>query len=87
VRHVETEALALALEEPMRDLEQDAGAVACFRIGAGGGAMAEAAEHLERLLDDLPRLVTANVGDEPYAARVADRIGVMEAPWLHCGTI
>ena len=40
----------------MRDLHQDAGAVAGERVGADRAAMLEVLENLQRVLDDLVRL-------------------------------
>ena len=43
-------------EELVRDLDEDAGAVAGDRIGADRAAMLEVLENVERVLDDLVRL-------------------------------
>ena len=47
---------AFLLEELVRDLDQDAGAVAGQRVGADGAAVLEVLEDAERVLDDLVRL-------------------------------
>ena len=63
-------------EERVRDLHQDAGAVAGARIGADRAAMLEIEQDRQRVLDDLVRLAVLDVGDEADAAgvRVVDRI-------------
>ena len=50
------EPVRLLGEELVRDLQQDAGAVAGARIGADRAAMLEIAEDRERVLDQLVRL-------------------------------
>ncbi len=45
--------LCLAGEEGVRDLHQDAGAVAGARVGADGAAMLEVAQDAQRVGDDL----------------------------------
>ena len=40
----------------MRDLDEDAGAVAGERVGTHGAAMLEVLEDVERVLDELMRL-------------------------------
>ena len=57
-------------EELVRDLHQDAGAVAGARIGADRAAVLEIAEDGERVLDDLVRLAALDVGDEADAAGI-----------------
>jgi len=64
----------------VRDLQQDAGAVAHTRIGADRAAMLEIAENLQPILDDLVRLVAFDVGDESDAAGV-----VLEARIVQTG--
>src|SRR6185503_4681922 len=78
--HVEAEPEALALEKAVRDLAKDAGAIAGFGVTPGGRPVAEAVQNLERLLDDLARLVALNVRDESDAARVALHRRLVEAP-------
>jgi hypothetical protein len=81
-RHLEAEAQALGLEEAVRELEHDAGAVAGIRIGAAGGAMGQPAQHLEALLDDASRLFAFDMGDEADATGVLLRGRIVEAvPW------
>ena len=69
----------LALEEGMRDLHQDAGAVAEARVGADGAAMLEVAEDGERIGDDLMRLLALDVGNEADAAGIFLKAGIVEA--------
>jgi hypothetical protein len=54
----------------VRDLHQDAGAVAHARVGAGGAAMLQIAEDAQPVLDDEVRLAALDVGDEADAAGV-----------------
>ena len=63
----------------MRDLDQDAGAVAGERVGADGTAVLEVGEDLERVGDDLVRLAALEVGDEADAAGVVLMRRVIEA--------
>ena len=65
-------------QEHVGQLDQDAGAVALQRIGAGRAAMGEVAEDRERLRDDRMRLLALDVGDEPEAAGVVLVGGVVE---------
>ena len=64
----------------MGDLDQDASAVAGLRVTPGGRAVAEPAQDLERLVDDVARLVTLDVGDEADAAGVVLHRRLVEAP-------
>ena len=64
----------------MRDLHQDAGAVADQRIGADGAAMLEVLEDRRRVLDDLRATCALQVGDEADAAGIAFVAG-SNRPW------
>src|SRR5262249_24457973 len=57
-------------KELVRDLHQNAGAVAGARVGADGAAMLEVANELERVLDQLVRLLVLDVGEEADAAGI-----------------
>ena len=57
-------------QEHVRQLDQDAGAVALQRIGARRAAMRQVLEDRERLRDDRVRLLALDVRDEPEAARI-----------------
>ena len=74
----EAELLAFPDEEAMRDLRQNAGAVAGARIGADRAAVLEIADDGERVLDDLVRLAALDVGDEADAAGVLVERGIVE---------
>ena len=54
----------------MRDLHQDAGAVAGARIGPDRAAMLEIEQDGQRVLDDLVRLAALDVGNETDAAGI-----------------
>jgi hypothetical protein len=72
----------LALEEGVRNLHQDARAVAGARIGADRAAMFEVAQDVERVGDDLMRPLALDVGDEADAAGILFQRKVVEADRL-----
>jgi hypothetical protein len=63
-------ALHLGAVEVVRDLDQDAGAVAEQRVRAGRPAMVQVQQDLQTLLDDVVALRPLDVGDEADAAGV-----------------
>jgi hypothetical protein len=63
----------------VRDLHEDAGAVAGERIAAAGTAVGEVFEHLEPLPHDVVALHAVHVDDEAHAAGVVLIGGVVEA--------
>ena len=65
-------------EELVRDLGEDAGAVAGVRLGAGGAAVLEVLERGDGLLDDLVGLLPRHLRDEGDAAGVLLELGVVE---------
>ena len=69
---------ALAREELVRNLDQDAGAVAGFRIAAAGAAMRQVDQDLQSLEDDVVRLLALDVDHETDAAGVVLVAGVVE---------
>ena len=69
-RQREAELGALAREELVRNLNQDAGAVAGFRIAAAGAAMRQVDQDLNALDDDVVRFLTLDVGNEADAAGI-----------------
>jgi hypothetical protein len=73
----------LITEEAIRDLEQDAGAVACERIGTDRAAMREIPQDLQTLLYDRVAFFTLNVRDESDAACVmlVGRVVKTLGPW------
>jgi hypothetical protein len=60
----------LVPEEPVGELEEDPGAVAGLRVGAGGAAVLEVREGAQRAADRLVRGAGVEAGDEGDAARV-----------------
>ena len=66
-------------EEFMRDLHQDAGAVAGQRVGAGRAAMGEVLQDLEAMLDDLVARPALEVGDEADAASIVLALRIIES--------
>jgi hypothetical protein len=61
------------------DLDQDAGAVAGFRVAPAGSAMGQVDQDLDALEDDVVRLVALDVGHETDAAGVPFVGGMIEA--------
>ena len=70
LRQGEAEPVGLLGEELVRDLHQDAGAVAGARIGADRAAVLQIAQDGERVLDQLVRVPALDVGDEADAAGI-----------------
>ena len=70
-RQREAELLALVLQEVVRDLHEDARAVASQRIGAHGTAVLEIGEDLEGVGDDVMRFAAIEVGNETDTTGVA----------------
>ena len=62
---------AFAAEEFVRDLDEDARAVAGFRIAAAGAAMREVDEDLNALGDDFVRRLAIDIDDETDTAGIA----------------
>ena len=62
--------LALVLQEGVRNLDQQAGAVASGRLGASGATMLEIFQNRERILHDLVGHAALQIGDEADAARI-----------------
>ena len=60
----------------MRNLHEDAGAVAGKRVGADGAAMGQILQDLEALLDDFVARPGLQVGDE------ADAAGIVFSLWI-----
>ena len=79
LRQRDAERLGLAGEELVRDLHQDAGAVAGARIGADRAAMLEVDQDGQRVDDDLVRLAALDVGDESDAAGILGERGIVKA--------
>ena len=71
-------AAASLREKLVRNLHQDAGAVAGQRIASAGAAMGQVVEHLEALLHDVVRALALDVDDEADAARVVLVRGIVE---------
>ena len=78
LRQREARFLRDAREKLVRDLHQNAGAVAGARIGADRAAMFEIDQDRQRVFDDLVRLAALDVGDESDAARILVERGIVE---------
>jgi hypothetical protein len=70
--------LRLARKERVRDLYENASAIAGARIGADGATMFQIAKNADRVGDDLMRLLALDVGNEADAARIFFECGVVE---------
>ncbi len=64
--------------ETVRNLDQDARAVAHQRIGADGAPVVEVLENLQALLDDLVAFLALDVSDEADAAGVVFVLRVVQ---------
>ena len=78
-RQREAEPCALAREKLVRNLDQDAGAVAGFRIAAAGAAMRQVDQDLDALLDDVVRALALDVRDKADTAGIVLVGGVVQA--------
>ena len=67
----------------IRHLDQDASAVARFRVGANGTAVLQIAQDVETVLDDLVALLVLDIGDEANAAGIFFVARVIQT--LRCG--
>ena len=78
-RQREAQLLAFAGEEFVRNLDQDAGAIAGFWIAAAGAAMRQVEQHLDSLLDNVVTFMAADVGDKTNAAGVVLVRGIVKS--------
>ena len=76
---LETELLALLLEEGMRHLHQDARSVARIGLATARAAMVQVAENLEGVLDDLMGLFSFDVHHEADATGFMFKPGIVQA--------
>ena len=79
LRQGEAEFLGFTNEEIVRDLNQDACAVAGARVGANGATVFEIAQNVDRVGDDLVGLLALDIGDEADAAGIFFKRGIVEA--------
>ena len=77
---LDLEARAFSLQEGVRYLDQDAGAVSGDGIRAHRTAMLEVLEDIERILDDVVRRPAPEIGDEADAAGVVFPLGIKQSP-------
>jgi hypothetical protein len=77
----EAEGGALAGEELVGDLDEDAGAIAGFGVAAAGSAMGKIDEDLDAFSDDVVGFVAFNAGDEADTAGIVLVAWVVEALW------
>src|SRR5262249_769033 len=78
-RQRDAEALALLLDEGVRDLEEDARAVAGVLLAAAGAAVLQVDEDLHGLADEVARFAPLEVHDEADAAGVVFVLRVVQA--------
>ena len=69
---------AFPREKFVRDLDQNAGAVAGFRIAAAGAAVRQIDQDLDALANDLVRFVAIEIDDKTHAAGVVLVAGIVE---------
>ena len=69
---------AFPREKLVRDLDQNARAVARFRIAAARAAMRQVDQNLNALLDDLVRFLAVQVHDKAHAAGVVLVAGIVQ---------
>jgi hypothetical protein len=74
----EAEFLALTGKELVGNLDQDASAIAGFRIASTGAAMGKVEKDLNPLADDVVTLLAIDAGDEPDTAGIMLVRGVVE---------
>src|SRR6202000_1539481 len=79
LRQPEADFCGLAREELVRDLHQNAGAVAGARIGADRAAVLEVDQDRQRVLDDLVRLASLDIGNKSAAAEILSQRGIKQA--------
>ncbi len=79
LRQFEAEFLRLPDEELVRDLHQNAGAVAHARVGADRAAMLQIAEDAQAVFDDQVRLAALDVGNESDAAGILVERRIVQA--------
>ena len=78
LRQRDAKLAAFLHKKSMRNLNQNAGAVACLRIATRGSAVREVDQHLKTLADNLMALLAANVRDQSHAASVMLVPGMVE---------
>ncbi len=74
---------ALARKKDMRNLDQDACAVARFRIATRSATMCELEQDLKALTDDLVAFFSANAGNKAHSARVVLVTWMVKPLWRH----
>ena len=62
----------------VRNLDQDAGAIARLRIAAAGAAMRQVDQDLNALQDDVVRFPPLDIGDKAHAAGIVLMLRVIE---------
>ncbi len=76
---VKSERGGFAAEELVRDLDQQARAVAGFGIAAAGAAMRQVDQNLNAFFDNVVRFDTLDIGDKAHAAGVVFIAGMVES--------
>jgi hypothetical protein len=67
---IESQLSALALKELVWDLEENAGAVASFRVAPAGSSVRQVEQYLNALGYNVVTFMAANTGDEADAAGI-----------------
>ena len=68
----------------MRDLDQDARAIARLRVAARGSAMGEVDKHLKTLADNVVAFLAANAGYKAHAACIVLMLRVIKSLGFGC---
>ena len=79
LRQLDAECAALLAQKRIRDLDEDAGAVASDGIGADSTAVLQVLQNCECVLDQLVRSVAFEVGNEPHTAGIVLAARIEEA--------
>src|SRR5690348_6507672 len=79
LRQSESELLALASEELMWNLDEDAGAITGFRIAPARATMRQIQKDLDSFRDDVVALFAIDAGYKPDAAGVVLMRGIVES--------
>src|SRR5258706_777444 len=81
LRQNESQLYALPRQELMRDLNENACAVARFRIAPAGATVRQIDEDLDPFLHDLVRFLAIKIHHEAHAAGVVLLTGMIQSLW------
>jgi len=75
------------VQELVRHLQEDSGAITRIGFTAAGAAMIQIDEYGQCLLDDLVGLCALHVDDESHAAGVVFELGIVESLLFGCSVV